>query len=277
MASPCARPSAAVLGTFLPAVFASLLVGCAADPSAATAAEPATTEDDLTRAECRGPRGETEPACRVEGVVERQVTAEFDPFVVGDACVTFVKVGARRYGLVRDVEACPDESRFENGNVKVSFSKGALTLVARERSRVLKGFDGGVTYYDFTGELRIQAPPPPTTPAEFDALSGDEKYELLYDGNDTWANLREGFSEKAIRIVDELDGATEQKALSAYYAMRSEAFQNGGDKPEVVAIQKGGVTWAYAIHISGRSFGNWWSTSVYDRSFESIGGFGGSD
>ncbi len=251
--------------------------GCAAETAETAAAPEATAEDDLTRAECRGPKGETEPACRVEGTVEAQVVAEFDPFVVGDACVTFVKVGARRYGLVRDVSACPDPDRFASGTAKVSFSKGALTLAARERSVVLKRYDGGATYYELSGELRVAPTPPPANRAEFDALSKREKLANLYDVQGDVGTLRPGLTEKPIRIVAELSGKAEERALAAYYAARSDAFQNGGERPDVVAIQKAGVTWAYAIHSGGRSYGNWWQTSVFDRAFEEIGGFGGSD
>lgn len=263
------------LFAFAAATLASTAVGCAAETSALV--EGATTEDDLTRAECRGPKGETEAACRVEGVVERQVTGEMDPFVVGDACVTFVKVGARRYGLVQEIDACPNEAMFANGNVRASFSKGDITLASRERSKVLKDFAPGVTYYEFSGALRVQAPPPPSTLAAFEALSGEEQFELLYEVRQDFGVLRPGFTEKEIRIVDELDGDAERQALAEYFAARTEARQNGGDTPRVVAIQNGGTTWAYAIHSGGRSYGNWWRTVVFDRSFDEIGGFGGSD
>lgn len=239
--SPFRSASVLPLATLALALVAT---GCAAETSASP---DLTADDDLTRAECRGPKGETEAACRVEGTVESQIVAEFDPFVVGDACVTFVKVGARRYGLVRDVGACPDPDRFARGSVKVSFSKGALTLAARERR------------------------------AEFDALTKTEKLASLYDVRGDQGTLRPGFTQKAIRIVDELSGKAEERALGAYYAARSGAFENGGGKPEVVALQKDGTTWAYAIVSGGRSYGNWWQTTAFDRTFEEIGGFGGSD
>lgn len=265
-----------VLRWSMVAVLAVAATGCASQEPVSGPEQ--AVEDDLTQAQCRGPKGETEQACRVEGVVERQVTAEFDPFVVGDACVTFVKVGSRRYGLVQDMEACPDESKFEKGNVKVSFSKGAITLVSRARAQVLKDYDAGVTYYDFTGTLRVQAPPPPASLAEFEALPPEDKYSFLYDvQSDAWADLKPGFKERQIRILDELSGPAKSKALAAYYAIRSEALEQGGDRPDVFAIEKDGATWAYGISSGGRSYGNWWSTVVYDRAFDEIGSFGGSD
>ena len=255
-------------------VASTALASLAALPSCAAETAASTMEEDLTRAECRGPRGETEQACRVEGVVQRQVERRFD--LIGEACVTFVKVGARRYGLVFATDTC-DTERFARGDVKVSFSKGALAAVGREQSQVLKEFEGGVTYYDLSGELRVHAPAPPRTVAEFDALLPLDKYDHLYEGDEVWADLREGFTENPIRIVVDLEGATKNKALAAYYQWRTHALDNGGDTPNVVAIQKDGVAWAYAIHSSGRSYGNWHETHVYDRSFQEIGGFGDSD
>lgn len=260
----------ALASTLLASVAAA---GCAVSPSEEAAG---ATEDELTRAQCRGPRGESEAACRLSGVVEKQVVAEMDPFVVGDACVTFVKVGARRLGLVQDASACPSPDRFAAGKIGVTFSKGALTLASRERSRVLKDYDAGATYYELAGALREETDG--SGLPGFDGLSAAKKLETLYDVRQDWAVLRDGYSLVPVRIVDALQGEAQRSALEAYYEMRDHAFASGGAKPEVAAVQKGGVTYAYQIATSGRSYGNWAELRVFDRrSFAELGAFGYSD
>ena len=77
----------------LPIFLGVLLAGCAAESSGADEVVDETSEEALTRAQCRGAIGETEAKCRLEGVVESVFAGEVDPSVIGDACITFVKVG----------------------------------------------------------------------------------------------------------------------------------------------------------------------------------------
>jgi hypothetical protein len=256
----------------LPILVSLLLAGCSAEP---VAEEPVdeTSEEALTRAQCRGAIGETEAKCRLEGVVDAVFAGEIDPFV-GDTCVTFVKVGSRRYGLVSDLDACRTE--WDGANVKVSFSKGALDLESRSRSKVLKEYDASATYYAFSGELRESQP---SGLAAFDALSDDAKVSFLYDVHpgDVWANLRPGFTKKAIRIVDTQTGEALRKALDAYGPIAQYSYGNGGSQPDVYAVQKDGVTYAYGIEASGRSWGNWGAQSIFDRAWNELATYSYAD
>ncbi|MBS2012886.1 MAG: hypothetical protein JST00_08370 [Deltaproteobacteria bacterium] len=259
----------------LTAAAVALQTGCGG------AAEPVdeqveSAEDALTRAQCRGAVGEADPRCRIEGVVESMFVGEMDPFVVGDACVTFVRSGAKRYGLVRAPEACPDPDRYSRGDIKVSFSKGAIDLASRGRSRVLKEYDSGATYYELSGPLRESTS---SALAAFDALSAEKKVAFLYDvaPDRSWASLRRGFTKAPIRIVDTQTGDALRAALAAYRDIASFAYANGGGQPGVFAIQKDGVTYAYSIEASGRSYGNWGSLAIHDRAWAELATFGYSD
>ena len=258
-------------------VLALLAFGCAA-PAGEEASE--TGEDAVTRAQCRA-RPENDPECRIEGVLEQMVVAEFDPFVVGDACATFVKVGNRRYGLMRDEGACWDANRYENAQVKVSFNKGALTLVSGEKREILKRYDASAIYYDFAGTLKIDPPPTPEPAdlAAFDALTPDQKVDALYETRGDWGVLRPGYAEKSIRILDTIPaGPAQRAALDAYYDLREHSFSNGGDKPDVYAVQKDGVTYAYAMAASGNYWGgDWGEYVVFDREFEELARFSWSE
>lgn len=252
------------------ALTVTMLFGCA---GAAPEDSSGDAAEALSRAQCRGARNEADARCRLEGVVERAVAAEFDPFVVGDACVTFVRVGTTRYGLVTDFDACGDTERYATADVRVSFSKGAISLISGARRRVLTDYDANATYYDFSGELRET-----TALAAFDALGRDEKVAALYANADSdWPSLRAGFSQRSIRIVDTFTGSVLRDALAAYREESSHSFESGGDKPDVFAIVKDGDVYAYGIASSGRSYGNWATLAVYDRSFAEIGRFGISD
>ena len=258
----------------LPILFAVLVAGCAAEPTSEEAVGE-TAEEALTRAQCRGAIGETEPKCRLEGVVESVFSGEMDPFVVGDVCVTFVKVGSRRYGLVTELgDSCHDE--WNGANVEVSFSKGALDLASRSRSKVLKDYDSSATYYEFSGELR-QAQP--NALATFDALDDDAKVQFLYDAdpNGIWAQLRPGFTKKPIRIVDTQTGDALRNALDAYGPIAQYSYSNNGGQPDVYAVQKDGVTYAYGIEASGRSYGNWGTMGIFDREWNELATFGYAD
>jgi hypothetical protein len=254
---------------------AALASGCAADAGAADE-EVESAEDALTRAQCRGARGESDPACRVKGTVEKMIVAEMDPFVVGDACVTFVMVGSRRYGLVRDPAACSSPDRYEGAGVEVSYSKGALVTLSRAKVRVLKDYDANAVYYGLDGPLTEA---PASALAAFDALAADAKIATLYDvaPGGTWATLRPGFQQRAVRMLDELSGDTLRVALDAYYELRDDAFQNGGDRPDVFTIERDGVTYAYGMAVSGRSYGNWGTLRIFDRSFDELATFGYAD
>lgn len=251
-----------------------LFAGCAAEPPAEEPVDE-TAEEALTRAQCRGSIGETDQRCRLEGVVESVFSGEMDPFVVGDVCVTFVKVGARRYGLVTELgDSC--RSEWDGANVKVSFSKGALDLATRSRSKVLKEYDASAIYYEFSGTLREEQP---NALAAFDALSDDAKVGFLYDAdpNGIWATLRPGFTKKPIRIVDTQTGEALRRALDAYGPIASSSYANNGGQPDVYAVQKDGVTYAYGIEASGRSYGNWGTMAVYDREWNELASYGYAD
>ena len=258
-------------------LFLVVVSGCAGAAGHEGNESSEEAEAALTRAQCQGTRGETDGRCRIEGIVEQMVVAEIDPFVVGEACVTFVKAGNKRYGLVRDTSFCGDPDHYQGGNVAVSFSKGAITLVSQSRRTVLKEYDADATYYDFSGELRESASADPL--AAFDRLDGAHQVRFLYDvqADGSFAALRPGFVEKPIRIIDTLEGEAQRRALAAYTELREESFQNGGGKPDVFAVQKDGVTYAYTMAISGRSYGNWGSQAVFNREIEELERFSFSD
>lgn len=258
--------------TFPLLVIAAAVAGCATEASGT----PETTDDDLTRAECRGAPGEAEPACRVEAVVEHQVVVHLDPAVLAETCVTFVLAGSRRYGLLQPPAACADPSRFDGANIHVSFSKGALETLSKSKRAALKGYDANATYYDLSGPLREA---PFDALAAFDALDAHHKVEALFTvaPGGSWATLRPAFEKKDIRILDTFEGDLQRAALDEYYDLRDFAFGNGGDRPDVYAIQREGVTYAYAMEASGRAFGNWGEMRIYDRSFTELNRFGFSD
>lgn len=241
-------------------------VGCAATSEEDAVA---SAEAGITREECRT-RPEDDAECRVEGVIEKVVVAEFDPYLVGDACVTFLRAGSTRYGIMRDEGACPEADRYEGAGVKAWFNKGALTLIARERGEVMKAFDANATYYDFNGVLHIDPlpTPEPANLTAFDALSPGAKVAALYDG----AALRAGFSTTPIVIVETIPAGPERRAaLDAYFALRDHSFQYGGGQPSVLAIRKGDETYAYAMSASGSYYsGSWGEYVVYDRKFEEL-------
>lgn len=258
----------------LPIFLGVLLAGCAAESSGADEVVDETSEEALTRAQCRGAIGETEAKCRLEGVVESVFAGEVDPSVIGDACITFVKVGSRRYGLVTDIDVC--RADWDGADVKVSFSKGAIDLASRSRSKVLKEYDPNAIYYEFSGLLRESAP---DALVAFDALSHSAKVDFLYDADPggIWATLRPGFTKKAIRIVDTQTGQALRNALDAYGPIAQHSYANGGGQPSVYAVQKDGVTYAYGIEASGRSWGNWGSMAVYDREWNELATYGYAD
>jgi len=246
---------------------------CAAER--ADAVDVATDADALTRAQCRGPRA-GDPACKVTGVVERQVVGEFDPFVVGDACVTFVRAGSRRYGLVQEPESCPDPDRFENASVRIAFSKGDLEDLPRAKTQVFRDYDATATYLALTAPFAEEV----DAVAAFDALDDAAKLDTLYQpsaGSD-WATLRPEFQTSPVRIVDTFQGEILRAALDAYRTFAADAFANGGGSPDVLAIQRDGVTYAYAMEASG-SFhgGSWGARKVFDRTFDTLGEFSWSE
>lgn len=112
----------------------------------------------------------------------------------------------------------------------------------------------------------ITAAAAPADLAAFDALKPEEKVAALYNGG---PGLRPGFAERAIRIVDEIPAGPERKAaLDAYFELRDYAYSAGGTSPNVYAIAKDGVTYAYAMQASGSYHsGSWGDYVVYDRTF----------
>ena len=253
-------------------IVGSALIGCAGAPNSDSTAE---SEEALTRVQCRG---SADARCRIAGTVEKMVVGEFDPYEVGDACVTFVRVGNKRYGLVRDMESCPDSERYEQGDIAITFSKGDITPVGRRKADVLKEYESGVTYYTFDGELtETSAGVDPLT--EFNRLGQEEKLAFMFERTQggTWATVRAGFSRKPVRLVDELTGEVLRRALDAYRPLASHSYANGGSQPEVYAVEKRGVRFGYAIEASGRSYGNWGSIAIFDHQFQELGEFGYAD
>ncbi len=253
---------------------AIVATGCAAESEADSAESNETAEEALTAAQCASRASDAR--CRLEGVVESMFVGEIDASVVGDACVTIVRAGTKRYGLVRAVQSCPDADRFAGGDVAVSFSKGDLKRVSRRRTDVLKARDVSATYYEFGGVL---AESKVDVLAAFDALDHDAKVAALYSSapGAAWGTLRAGFQQKAIRIDTTLTGPVKTKALAAYRELAEYSTGNGGGRPKVFAIEKDGKTYAYAIEVGGRSYGDWGQQTIFDRFFVEVGQFGFSD
>lgn len=248
----------------------------------AVACTDGSAEDDvsaeeaaISRGECRGPR-EFEAACQVQGQVERQVVASLDPSTIGPVCVTYVLVGSRRYGLVQEAQACPNPSRFENARVRVSYSKGALVSLSRSKLRVLREHDSAATYYALSRPFTEHAV---DGLAAFDALDRSAKVAALYAvaDDESWATLRPEYQLKPIRIVDTLEGDALRAALSAYRELREYSFAIRGGRPDVDAIQKDGVTYAYVMSASGRTYGDWSALRIYDRQFNELAEFNYSE
>lgn len=136
---------------------------------------------------------------------------------------------------------------------------------------------------NFTVELGGEEPVEDLEFDTFKALSPLEKFNTLYPecevGNhdDGGCELADGFAEVEIRMVDTLEGDVLDRALAEYTEFRNWSFENGGGKPTVNAIVKGGVTFGYNMTSCGSGLGDWDSTYVYDYEFQGIGDFGYSE
>lgn len=107
-----------------------------------------------------------------------------------------------------------------------------------------------------------------TVPAElaaFDALTPEQQKAALYDAG----SLRPGFTARPIRIVDTIPAGPEREAaLDAYFELRDYSFSAGGDTPDVEAIEKNGVAYAYTMAASGSYHsGSWGEHITYNRTF----------
>lgn len=65
------------------------------------------------------------------GQIAQVVTGEFDPYIVGDACVVLLKTDAKTIGLLTDFDACEDYAE------ELSVGRG-LTVVVEAQEKVTK-------------------------------------------------------------------------------------------------------------------------------------------
>lgn len=244
----------------------------------------ASQEDAIRKSQCNGTAGDTLEACKIYGELVDMFIGELDPVHVGDVCIAFVKADGRKslYALVEDVSSCSFGELADYTGSRVWFSKRDYTYISdRVQRDELKDYRSDAVYYWFDGGLHTIVPDAVDRDA-FDALRNEDKMRALYENYssgvyDGYFELKSEFKTKPIRIVDTFDGAARDRALKAYTEFRNYSFGNGGDKPDVYEISKDGVVYAYGMSGGGRTYGNWWWAGVYDREFNVIGSFGGSD
>lgn len=120
----------------------------------------------------------------------------------------------------------------------------------------------------------------------FEKLPSDRKLEALFEGFDPELELADfpvasEFEVAPVEALDalqsELQGEPLERATEAYLKASDWSRDNGGGPPEVTAVFRDGVVYAYRFESLGRASGNWALTEVFSRHFEKIGEFGWSD
>jgi hypothetical protein len=114
--------------------------------------------------------------------------------------------------------------------------------------------------------------------AAFDALDDEAKLNALYEDytEEAWGlEVKDGFKQAPITIA-RLPRSVAAAGEAAFDEERAGARDNGGDA-RLYVVKKARSTFAYVVEASGRSYGNWAATTVYDRKFARVGAFSAAD
>jgi hypothetical protein len=116
----------------------------------------------------------------------------------------------------------------------------------------------------------------------FERLPSSRKLEALFEGYDPDIELADfpiasEFEVAPVAVWEALQGESLERAAEAFVKASDWSRGNGGGPPDVTAVFREGVVYAYRFETCGRAAGNWGLTEVFSRDFEKIGEFGWSD
>lgn len=116
---------------------------------------------------------------------------------------------------------------------------------------------------------------------DFDQLPSEEKLKVLYPDYGSQPHYENYLPSSDFVLVevdtDDLRGEVKDRAESVIDQITDQAQDDGGQMDGIYAFTRDDQVYAYSIETSGRSYGNWGDTHVYDRNFEALTLFGWSD